>query len=1046
MNGIGGCANVGGTCIGCTMPGFPDKFQPFLDEPPGAKMSSSAVLLYGRTVRALRNVTRASMNVEPEWRGPLPKGLRPAADADADGRVSDTGPHLVDKTWDPITRIVGSLGIHARIDFRDRKVVRCHSTSSIFRGYSVFMRGKDPRDAHQITSRICGICGDNHATASVYAQNMAYGVKPPHLAEWIINLAEAAEYMFDHNLYQENLVGVDFCARMVGETNPGVLARAEVTEAPHADVHGYRTIADIMRAFNPMEGALYLEALKMSRLTREMFCLMEGRHVHPSLLYPGGVGTVPSVQLLRRLPRPAGEVRRAPQAHGAPARRPVRLHVRGPARLRGGGPAAGAARLVGLVPGPRDVRLPLRPHGLVGTRHVRDARASWSTASWSPPTWSRSTSGCGSCSAARSTTTGPDGETFVTHDPLGNPVDQRHPWNQTTLPRPQRRDLEPGQLHVGHVAPVARPPHRRAPGPRHRRRPPGPAVGHRPGRPGVDTPYVDAPGDGSVRIRLPRTAHLPETEFEWRVPQWSNTIERDRARTYFQAYSAAMAFHFLEQAMAEVDAGRLEVWTPFEVPDEAVSCGFHEAVRGVLSHHMVIRKGRIANYHPYPPTCWNASPRDSFGTAGPYEDAVEGSPVFEENGPDELQGHRHHAHGPQLRPLPALRRAHVSRPGEGAPGPPRAYARPPVSARHPRRRAPDRRRRPGAAAGRPGGGRRRGPRGDAPAGRGGLPRRTDVGIGDPGRGPVAGRAAGGRRARSASTDVAAVSERDRLAAHVRRSEARFRSLVEQLPAVVFSAALGEDDNEVYVSPHIETVLGFTQKEWLSNPLLWYSQLHPDDHDVVIDAFTRGVQTGEPFRAEVRFMSRTGEEVWILGEARLIRDDAGRLAYFQGVGLRHHAHQAGPGDDGGGGPAAGRDLRRPQRGAGRAQRAAQRRHRAGGGGRGPAAAAPRPGAGGGRAPHPASTATRTTSCRASATSCARPSPACSATWRCSATATPGPSTPSRQQMLEVIHRNSRRLLSRIEDLLTVSGLEAGKMRLTLAPRVGARAWSSRPSPP
>jgi hydrogenase small subunit len=50
------------------MPGFPDKFMPFLDEPPGAKMSSSAVLLYGRTVRALRKVTRGSLNVEPEWR------------------------------------------------------------------------------------------------------------------------------------------------------------------------------------------------------------------------------------------------------------------------------------------------------------------------------------------------------------------------------------------------------------------------------------------------------------------------------------------------------------------------------------------------------------------------------------------------------------------------------------------------------------------------------------------------------------------------------------------------------------------------------------------------------------------------------------------------------------------------------------------------------------------------------------------------------------------------------------------------------------------
>ena len=68
INGIGGCANVGGICIGCTMPGFPDKFMPFMDEPPGAKLSSSAIAVYGRTVRALRSFTRASMNAEPSWR------------------------------------------------------------------------------------------------------------------------------------------------------------------------------------------------------------------------------------------------------------------------------------------------------------------------------------------------------------------------------------------------------------------------------------------------------------------------------------------------------------------------------------------------------------------------------------------------------------------------------------------------------------------------------------------------------------------------------------------------------------------------------------------------------------------------------------------------------------------------------------------------------------------------------------------------------------------------------------------------------------------
>ena len=70
VGGVGGCPNVGGVCIGCTMPGFPDKFTPFLDMPPGAKLSSEAVVTYGRTVRALRKFTQASMNQEPEWRKP----------------------------------------------------------------------------------------------------------------------------------------------------------------------------------------------------------------------------------------------------------------------------------------------------------------------------------------------------------------------------------------------------------------------------------------------------------------------------------------------------------------------------------------------------------------------------------------------------------------------------------------------------------------------------------------------------------------------------------------------------------------------------------------------------------------------------------------------------------------------------------------------------------------------------------------------------------------------------------------------------------------
>jgi len=541
---------------------------------------------------------------------------------------------LVEMSWDPITRIIGSLGIHTKIDFANRQVAECRSTSSIFRGYSMFMKGKDPRDAHFITSRICGICGDNHATCAVYAQNMAFRVAPPALADWIINCGEAAEYMFDHNLFQDNLVGVDFCEQMVRETNPGVLAKAETTLAPGGDRHGYRTIADIMRALNPFTGVLYREALQMSRLTREMFCLMEGRHVHPSTLYPGGVGTVASVQLfneyLARLMRYIDFLKRMVPLHDdlfdffyealpgyeAVGRRRVLLACWGAFQ----NPQACDFRYETMTAWGKEMYVTpgivvdgqLVTNDLVEINlGIRILLGSSFYDDWAA------------------------GETFVTHDPLGNPVDQRHPWNQTTTPRPQKRDL------AGKYTWVMSPRwfDRRSQellaldtggGPLARFW--ATALAGK-----VDLGYVKATGR-SVEINLPRSANLPETRLEWKIPRWANTLERDRARTYFQAYAAAAALYFVERGMAEVHAGNTKTWTKFEVPSDAIGCGFHEAVRGALSHHMVIRDGKIANYHPYPPTSWNASPRDSHGTPGPYEDAIQNTPLFEENGPDTFKG------------------------------------------------------------------------------------------------------------------------------------------------------------------------------------------------------------------------------------------------------------------------------------------------------------------------------------------------------------------------------------------------------------------------
>src|SRR5438552_16058492 len=119
---------------------------------------------------------------------------------------------------------------------------------------------------------------------------------------------------------------------------------------------------------------------------------------------------------------------------------------------------------------------------------------------------------------------------FVKTHPLGNPVDQRHPWNQTTIPRPQKRDFKGNYTWVmcprwldnrtgDHLAldtgggPIARLWSTALSGL-------------------VDIGYGKAPADGSVRIRLPKTATKPEVEFTWRIPQRSNALQRDRAPTY----------------------------------------------------------------------------------------------------------------------------------------------------------------------------------------------------------------------------------------------------------------------------------------------------------------------------------------------------------------------------------------------------------------------------------------------------------------------------------------------------------------------------------
>ena len=651
MNGIGGCPNVGGICIGCTMPGFPDKFMPFMDEPPGGKLSTAAVGLVRRDdahaaphdhPHRRQGTEVAQTRQDPDHRrhphlvvrhtpqrGSAMTSTIPSPTSYGEDKI--TG--LVEMAWDPITRIVGSLGIYTKIDFDNKTVAECHSTSSIFRGYSIFMKGKDPRDAHFITSRICGICGDNHATCSCYAQNMAYGVKPPHLGEWIVNLGEAAEYMFDHNIFQENLVGVDYCEKMVAETNPGVLEQANRTEAPHADAHGYRTIGDIMRSLNPFTGEFYREALQVSRWTREMFCLMEGRHVHPSTLYPGGVGTVATIQLMTdyitRLMRYVEFMKKVVPMHDD-------LFDFFYEALPGYEEVGNRRILLGCwgsFQDPEVLQLRLQGHDRVGPEDVRHPGR-------------RRRRQAGHHRPGRDQPRHPDPARLVVLRRLGGPGDvrQERPAGQPGRPaapvepahQPEAAEARPRrQVLLGDVAALVR--RQGLPRPRHRRRTAGPAVGHRAGRARRHR-LREVHRLERARSTCPRPRSRARSSWSGRsrsgATRSSATAPAPTSRpTRRPARCTSPRRRWSRSGPAAPRPGRSST-----VPDEAIGCGFTEAVRGVLSHHMVIRDGKIANYHPYPPTPWNANPRDSYGTPGPYEDAVQGQPIFEENDREHFKG------------------------------------------------------------------------------------------------------------------------------------------------------------------------------------------------------------------------------------------------------------------------------------------------------------------------------------------------------------------------------------------------------------------------
>ena len=533
-------------------------------------------------------------------------------------------PGLCSFDIDPIVRISGALDFHGVVDFDHRKSLDARASASLFRGYELILEDREPSDAIHLSSRVCGLCGGANAIASALSLEMANGAPPPPLAIVARNLGASAEFLLDHPQHLFLNAGPDYSEVVVSVTTPSLWEKAKRTAAQNAGAHGFRNIAQIMTAMNPMAGDLYLEALQVTRAAREIATAIFGKYPHPSSVYPGGIGILPERETFNLV---LG-----------------RIHL-----------LLEYSKKIALI---WDDLVEFFYDANPLYRKVGEAPANLiSVGAWDDAeTYDSSYRNCNEWGERRFSTPGAvvNGELrttrladlnlgieeFVTHsfykqwegdrlrnDPHGSPLSPFHPWNKMTIPDPAERNweekyswataprwdcepMETGPLARLWVTALA-------------------------GK--LKNEFVYASKDG-LEMELPKLEQ-PARRLGWRIPERPNALERNRARAYQIAYSSLMAFTFMLKAFEYLRKGEKKMSKLFRPPLEAVGVGFWEGVRGAMTHHVTIQGGRIADYQILSGATWVASPHDPFGGAGPCESAVINTPLLEEYAsPDEFTG------------------------------------------------------------------------------------------------------------------------------------------------------------------------------------------------------------------------------------------------------------------------------------------------------------------------------------------------------------------------------------------------------------------------
>jgi len=533
--------------------------------------------------------------------------------------------HVRDFDFSPVTRSAGNLALHVVIDFEQRRVLDAHIENGQLCGYELLAAGREPSDAVHFASRARGSSSAAHTIAAAMALEMSCGVTAPPLAILTRNLGSCGEIISEsaHHLFA--LAGPDYSEAAISRTSLSLWGKAQKTASPGVEVHGMESIAEVMRGLNPLGGHLYLEALQMSRLAREIATLMLGKYPHPSAVVPGGVTIEANKETFNQVLGRVNTLLDYAKKVAVIWDDLVDFFYDAEPRFRRVGELPGNLFTVGMWDDPEGYDASYTNSGGWGMQRMALPGVMIN----------------GELRTSRLTDINIGIEEFVNHsyfenwreplfqsDPLNAPLSPWHPWNKQTIPAPAARDW--------------RNKYSWAAAPRWDREPMemGPLA-----RLWINTVSANQncefirPGRRQLEITLPK-GQQPPMNLRWQIPERPNTLERNRARAYQLAYAGMVAYANLLQAFDYIRRGEVTMSRRFHVPDKTtIGAGFWECGRGAVTHHVAIQQQRLMNYQIITPSEWMGSPRDAIGMPGIYEAAVMNTPLLEECArPEDMTG------------------------------------------------------------------------------------------------------------------------------------------------------------------------------------------------------------------------------------------------------------------------------------------------------------------------------------------------------------------------------------------------------------------------